>query len=118
MKLKGMRISQNAANCNKFAQENQSVCQACHQDQAPRRGTPLRCSEREPDETSAYDMIPLMQNLASMASTVQKILKDIEKMRPGPTKRRLLLAYIVGNVAKQLPVVVANAIHAEYLGQK
>lgn len=56
-----------------------------------------------------------MQNLASIASTVQKTFKQVGAACVTGVKRS---AYIVGYVNKYLLVAVANTIHAKYLGQK
>ena len=56
-----------------------------------------------------------MQNLASIASTVQKTFKQVGARCVTGVKRS---AYIVGYVNKYLLVAVANTIHAKYLGQK
>jgi hypothetical protein len=56
-----------------------------------------------------------MQNLASIASTVQKTFKQVGARCVTGVKRS---AHIVGYVNKYLLVAVANTINTKYLGQK
>ena len=73
-------------------------------------GKPPAVSTQQVSAEAMQSRVPLIQNFASMASTDQKILKYVSMGVKGETM--VISAYIVGDIHKELSVVVANTIHA------